>query len=141
VAVAELGNDIAVVITQSGRSYAYTIREVVNGKVAEVSCDDLDMLTTYLKRAINDPKGPKKIRVSADKNHSFDHLRQVFAACTTAGYTKASFSLHEPPTWTIVPKPLDSLRAEQLVIETEVIEPLPKPGEIDLTRYGKPKKP
>jgi RNA polymerase sigma factor (sigma-70 family) len=142
VAVAELGNDIAVVLTQSGHSYAYTIREVVNGKVAVVQCYDLDMLTTYLKRVLNDPKGPKKIRVSADKNHSVDHLKQVFAACATAGYTKASYSVYESPVYTIVSKLSDSVRAAQItVFDTVTVEPPPQPGEIDLTNYGKPKKP
>ena len=87
---AELGKDIAVEVG-SGDS-AYAIREVVNGKVAVATCSNLDLLRTYLTRAFNDPKGPKQLRVSAAKDHSYDDLKGVLAACAEAGYTKASFS-------------------------------------------------
>jgi RNA polymerase sigma factor (sigma-70 family) len=140
-AVEELGKDVAVSVGE-GKSPTYTVREVVNGKVAEIRCSDLDMLTTYLTRAFSDPKGPKKIRVSAYKDHPSDQLRQVFAACATAGFTKASFS-HTPitPTTTYVTRtvmervPVTVYRG---VVDT--VETPPKPGEIDLTKYA-PKKP
>jgi RNA polymerase sigma factor (sigma-70 family) len=138
-AAAELGDDIAVVVAESGHWPAYTIREVVNGKVAEMSCSDLDMLATYLKRAFNDPKGPKNIHVFADKGHPHGHLKQVFAACATAGYTKATYSFTEP-------RMLHLATAIKLglqqggVRDIEEQEP-PTQGETDLTKYGKPKKP
>ncbi len=92
---AELGSDLAVVI-ENGTPTEYRIYEVVNGKIAEVLCSDLDILTTYLRRTFNDPKGPKKLRVGADKVQSYVQLRQVLASCAAGGYKTASFSQDRP---------------------------------------------
>ena len=45
-----------------------TAREVVNGKVGEMQCYEMDILGMYLTRAFNDSKGPKKIRIYAEQN-------------------------------------------------------------------------
>jgi RNA polymerase sigma factor (sigma-70 family) len=90
-AAAELGDDIAVMVAKGSKSPQYTIREVVNGKVGEMRCSDLDVLAKYLTRAFNDPKGPKKLRIHADQNFPQDQLKDVFAVCAAAGYKKASF--------------------------------------------------
>lgn len=55
-------------------------------------CYDLDFLTIYMTRAINDAKGPKKLRIIADQDLSLELLKNVFAACEKAGYKKASLS-------------------------------------------------
>jgi len=139
-AAAGLGNDIAVAIG-SGSPPAYTIREVVNGKVAEVSCSDPDILTTYLRRAFNDPKGPKKIRVAAEKDCPYDQLRQVLAACAAAGYAKASFSHVEGPVVSLKVKGIVTvLDVDAAESRIERLEIPPQPGEIDLRKYA-PKKP
>jgi RNA polymerase sigma factor (sigma-70 family) len=136
-AAAELGDAVAIEIT--GGEPAFVIREVVNGKVARIACSDLDILTTYLRRALNDPKGPKKVRVSAYKDQPYDQLRQVFEACATAGYTKASFSQAERP---VIAQMRLKPFSGRVVIDEEYLEleATPKPGEIDLTKYA-PKKP
>jgi RNA polymerase sigma factor (sigma-70 family) len=139
-AAAELGDAIAIEIT--GGEPAFVIREVVNGKVARVACTDLDILTTYLRRALNDPKGPKKLRVSAHKDQPYDQLKQVFAACAAAGYAKATFS-HEEPRYTLRHMRVEPLYVPERVVINELYvepEPAPKPGEIDLKQYV-PKKP
>ena len=59
-AAAELGDAVAISVGRNPSGYAYTVREVVKGRVAEVHASDIDILTTYLTRAFNDPKGPKK---------------------------------------------------------------------------------
>ncbi|MCI0701914.1 MAG: sigma-70 family RNA polymerase sigma factor [Planctomycetia bacterium] len=135
-AAAELGKDIAVVVG-SGQSPTYTVREVVNGRVAEVSCSNLGILKTYLTRAFNDPKGPKQLRISAYKDHPTDHLRKVFAACAAAGYTKASFS-HNDYRVVVLEGSIDS---SSLQVELYEIKPQIKPGEIDLKKFAEPKKP
>lgn len=136
-AAAELGTDIAVDVGE-GKS-SFTVREVVNGKVSHVSCSDVDILTTYLARAFKDPKGPKKLRLTAFKDHPLDHLKQVFAACATAGYTKATFNTTDRVVSTTLA--LRYLARTQAVDRFEYsVELPPKPGEIDLTKYA-PKKP
>ena len=122
--------DIAIVVGE-GKS-AFTVREVVNGKVAEVTCSDLDILTTYLTRAFNDPRGPKNLRVSAYKDHPYDHLRQVLAACATAGYAKALFSVTELR-YSVRTVPYTTVY--RTVVTHREVEPTLKPGEIDLTKY------
>jgi RNA polymerase sigma factor (sigma-70 family) len=138
-AAAELGKDIAVSVGDGNPSgYTYTVREVVDGKVAEVHTLDIDILRTYLTRAFNDPKGPKSLRVAAFKNYPNDKLRQVFAACAAAGYAKASFSHTERPAirYTTVAREYLTLIGD---VEVYRHETLPKPGEIDLSKYA-PKK-
>jgi len=133
-AAEQLGKDIAVEIG-AGDS-AYTVREVVNGKVAVVTCFDLDILRTYLTRAFNDPKGPKQLRVAAHKDHPADDLQKVFAACALAGYTKAAFS-HTERRYSVRVVPYTTVyKTRMAVVE---VEPTVKPGEIDLTKYA-PKK-
>jgi RNA polymerase sigma factor (sigma-70 family) len=138
-AAAELGKDIAVAAATSG-SRPYTVREVVNGRVAEVTCSNLDVLTTYLTRAHNHPKGPKNLRISANKDHSTDDLRKVFAACAAAGYAKATFSHTTEPTYITRTVPRTVFVTERV----HIAYPPPlalKPGEIDLKKYTEPKKP
>jgi len=85
----ELGDDIAVAV-RGGKSPQYTVREVINGKVGEVTCTDPDVLAKYLARAFNDPKGPKKLRVQADRSLPTDQLKKVLEAAAAAGYAKAT---------------------------------------------------
>ena len=47
-AAADLGNDLAIVVTEGGRGLGwskppYTVREVVNGKVGEMQCYEMDI--------------------------------------------------------------------------------------------------
>ena len=141
-AAIELGTDVAVSIGAGNPSgYTYTVREVVGGKVAEVHTSDLDILRTYLTRAFGDPKGPKKLRLSADKDHPLADLKQVFAACAEAGYSKATFSQTERPKYRAVARSVllyhyDYSRS----LGGEKVETPPKPGEIDLSKYAEPKK-
>ncbi|HSQ58348.1 MAG TPA: sigma-70 family RNA polymerase sigma factor [Gemmata sp.] len=132
-AAAELGD--AIVIELTGGEPAFVIREVVNGKVAGVACTDLDILTTYLRRALKDPKGPRKLRVSAPKDRPLDQLNQVFAACGAAGYTKASFSYNDRRSVlseVTLARPTGHLVLNEANVQ---IEPTLKPGEVDLTKY------
>ena len=136
-AAAELGKDIAVDV--GSVDSAYTVREVVNGKVAVVTCSNLDVLATYLGRAFNDPNGPKRIRVSAYKDHPADHLNRVFAACATAGYAKAVFSQTDRLTYRVVTRMVT--QTVPYTVLTRKPEVAPKPGEIDLTKYAPKKRP
>src|SRR5262249_30174932 len=103
-------------------------------------CTDLDILATYLRRAFNDPKGPKKVRVSAYKDQPYDQLRQVFAACAAAGDTKATFSQVNRPL--IAPVHVEPVINPVVLGEVKLVEveKAPQPGEINLTKYA-PKKP
>jgi RNA polymerase sigma factor (sigma-70 family) len=146
-AAAELGKDIAISVGNGNPSgYTYTVREVVNGKVAEIHTSDIDILRTYLTRAFNDPKGPKALRVSAFKDHPADDLRGVFAACAAAGYAKATFShAQRPPVVSHdYVKRMIALEGDTVdlpvIVRSRLIESPPAPGEIDLTKYA-PKKP
>jgi hypothetical protein len=138
-AAAALGKDIDVLVGHVGQSF--TVREVINGRVGQVECADLNVLKKYLSRAFKDPDGPKALRISAFANHPADHLGEVFAACAAAGYTKATFRHNE---WVrtalnVTRDGTHLLRAQNIVIE-KFPTPAPKPGEIDLTKYA-PKKP
>ena len=147
-AVAELGKDIAVSVGDGNPSgYTYTVREVVNGKVAEVHTSNLDMIQTYLTRAFNDPKGPKTLRVAAYKDYPYDELRKVFAACAAAGFAKATFSHTENSIRARV-RFYDATVATEHFIpgwrfeasKPQQIEPQPIPGTIDLKKFA-PKRP
>lgn len=145
-AVAELGKDIAVFVGRNPSGYTYTVREVANGKVAEVHTSDIDILRTYLTRAFNDPNGPKKLRVSSDNDHPMDDLRMLFAACAAAGYAQASFShIERVRFWDYDTGRLarvDGILWQQpfnTVTYKRRTESPPKPGMIDLTKYA-PKK-
>ena len=99
-AAADLGNDLAIVVTEGGRGLGwskppYTVGEVVKGKVGEMQCYEMDILGMYLTRAFNDSKGPKKIRIYAEQNWSHDQIYKLFAVCAQAGYQKARFILPE----------------------------------------------
>jgi hypothetical protein len=136
-AAAELGNDLAIVITEGGRGLGwsrppYTVREVINGKVGEMQCYEQDILRTYLTRAFNDPKGPRKIRIYADQNFSHDQIYKLFAVCAQAGYQKARFILPEAP-WIASGVDWKTGKAEK-------VERGEKEKEIELTKYA-PKKP
>lgn len=137
-AAEELGKDVEVAVGQSDWPRPYLIREVLNGKVVEMTCSSLDLVTTYLMRARNDPKGPRGLRISADKNQSMDELRKVFAACAAAGYAKATFSTVDRPAAhykTVV-------RAyEHFYLHSTIKgETLPEPGTIDLKKLTEPQK-
>ena len=136
-AAAELGKDIAVEVGD-GKS-AFVIREVVNAKVAEVQCSDVDILTTYLTRAFNDPKGPKSLRVSAHKDHPYDHLSQVFAACAAAGYGEGELQSHGSNLQR-AGGAVHGTSSPHHCVGLEVESSL-KAGNIDLTKYSKPGKP
>jgi RNA polymerase sigma factor (sigma-70 family) len=136
-AAAELGKDIAVSVGDGNPSgYTYTIREVVNGKVAEIHTSDIDLLKTYLTRAFSDPKGPKTLRVSAQKDFPYDDLRKVFAACAAAGYAKATFS-HSEPRQDVREIAYTTIYRTKLRFTQS--EPTINPGTIDLKQYA-PKK-
>jgi len=129
-AAAELGKDIGVEVGD-GKSW-FSVREVVNGKVAVVTCSDLDILTTYLARAFKDPKGPKSLRVSAYKDQSYDDLRRVLAACAAAGYAKATFSYTERQYRVrVVPYTM----MHRAVVTVRDVPPSIEPGEIDLRKF------
>lgn len=136
----DLGRDIAVSVGESDWPRPYLVREVVNGRVAEMTCSNLDLLTTYLARVHNDPKGPKKLRISAYKEHPMDDLGKVFAACATAGYAKAAFSHNERPVHRYQ-MAVDHLHQAALEYRIKLDGSAPKPGEIDLRKYAEPKKP
>ncbi len=136
-AAAELGTDLALVVTEGGRGLGwskppYTVREVVNGRVAEMQCYDLDVLATYMTRAANDPKGPKKVRVYADQNFSHDQIHKVLAVCARAGFKTARFILPEAPLITIL---------DPKTGKPEKAEYGQKEKTIDLAGYVDPKKP
>ena len=136
-AAAELGKDLAVVVGDAGHS-AYTVREVVNERIAEITCSNLDILTRYLSRAFNDPKGPKKLRIIACKDHSLDHVRPVLAACAAAGYTKAAFS--HTDRLLLVSRVVTVLHDTHTKYTVKLFQPLPQPGELDLRKFAEPKK-
>jgi RNA polymerase sigma factor (sigma-70 family) len=133
-AAAELGSDLAIVVTESGGKLSYTVREVVNEKIGEMHCSDSDVLAKYLARTFNDPKGPKKLRVHASKGAPEDQLKKLFEACAAAGYSKVTFiekaivaAVHSTPVTTYKTIPYSVQK-----IETR---------EIDLTKYASPNKP
>ncbi|MBN9118724.1 MAG: sigma-70 family RNA polymerase sigma factor [Planctomycetes bacterium] len=137
-AAAELGKDVAVTIAAPGHAPAYTVREVVNGHVAEVTCSNLDALTTYLTRARNDPKGPQGLRLSVAPDHPADDFRIVVGACVSAGYRKAVVGYIERTTVTYRTRLVTYYEPSVKVTKAEM---LPSAGEIDLTKYVGPKKP
>ena len=81
---AELNGSLDIVCTSKD---TYTLREVIGGKIVEMSCRDLDMLSTYLMRVFNDPKGPKKLLVHAEYV-SEDRSNAILAAAAKAGCCK-----------------------------------------------------
>jgi hypothetical protein len=105
---------------------------VVNGKVSEMTCSSLDLLTLYLSRAKGDPKGPKALRVSAYKDHAMDELKKVFAACAAAGYKTATFSTVERPT----SKHVVETMHRAVYYKVKVNPALPEPGPIDLSKFA-----
>jgi RNA polymerase sigma factor (sigma-70 family) len=128
-AAAELGRDLAIEVGEV--KSPFTVREVVNGKVAVVTCSNLDVLRTYLTRAFNDPQGPKLLRVAAHKDHPTDDLQSVFAACAAAGFAKASFSHYERR---VRVEPYTTVFRTKLLLADAV--PSMRPGVIDLTKYA-----
>ncbi len=134
----DLGRDIAVSVGESDWPRPYLVREVVNGRVAEMTCSNLDLLTTYLARVHNDPKGPKKLRISANQGQSMDELGKVFAACAAAGYATAAFSHNERPVLLIQ---AGVVRYHQVEFKIKLDGSALKPGEIDLRQWAAPKKP
>jgi RNA polymerase sigma factor (sigma-70 family) len=139
-AAEELGKDIEVAVGQNDWPRPYLVREVVNGKVAEMTCSSLDLLKVYLTRAHNDSKGPQKLRISADRNQSMDELRKVFAVCVAAGYTKATFGLVDRLTIATHRTVTGTFLAYDLHYKTTFKEMLPDPGVIDLKKLAEPKK-
>jgi RNA polymerase sigma factor (sigma-70 family) len=129
---AALGTDIEVSLGQSDWPRPYLVREVVNGKVSEMTCSSLDLLTLYLSRAKGDPKGPKALRVSAYKDHAMDELKKVFAACSAAGYKTATFSTVERPT----SKHVVETMHRAVYYKVKVNPALPEPGPIDLSKFA-----
>lgn len=140
--VAAMNADIVIVLSGEKGKPRYAIREVVDGKVEAMQCSNLGILTTYLTRAFNDPKGPKTLRVSTTPHYSADRVAQVFRACAKAGYAKATFTPTESrlvALETVVEVGLADLSIE--VLEPRPSQPKIKPGEIDLTKYRNPTRP
>jgi RNA polymerase sigma factor (sigma-70 family) len=131
-----LGPDIAVVVKESGNKLSYTVREVTNGKVGEMTCSDLDVLAKYLTRAFNDPNGPKSLRVSADRDASHERVRRVFEVCAAAGYKKASFTATVRAWTEIYNVPVVEHRSSLLTTELLRAPITTKKTEIDLTKYA-----
>ena len=136
-AVDELGTDLAIVVTEGGNGPSYIIREVVNQKVGEVYCSDPDVLARYLTRTFNDPKGPKNLRIAADKDAASESVRKVFEACAAAGYKKVSFTVI-PPEFRFVETARFTTTGGIGYFERTVIPA--KPTDIDLTKYAPAKK-
>lgn len=130
---AALGTDIEVSVGASDWPRPYLVREVVNGKVSEMTCSSLDLLTLYLSRAKADPKGPKALRVTAYKDHTMDDLKKVFAACSAAGFKTAAFNTVDRPPH----KYQTRLVYEYLGVKTKLVTELPpKPGTLDLSKFA-----
>jgi hypothetical protein len=131
-AAAALGTDLMLVVGRGDdKKPRYTLREVVAGKIGELAASDLDVVATYLARAHQDPKGPKKLRIQIDRADQ-DHKDKVFAACAAAGYTKVSLSERVTVIYTM-PVRVESPVSRQ-VQRIEI-------REVDLTKYADPKKP
>jgi RNA polymerase sigma factor (sigma-70 family) len=144
-AAAELGNAVSVHVAAGEGPAEYAVREVVGGKVAEVRCSDPDILATYLARALRDPKGPKALRVSADRGVSLDQVNRVFAAGAAAGYKTASFARTDPrlTTLAVLEDAMSRAASVEYLLATRLPlakEERPAPGEIDLSKFA-PKKP
>jgi len=141
VAAGELGSDLDIVVAKGKNASSYTIREVVNEKIGEMHCSDTDVLAKYLARAFNDPKGPKKLRIHADKSFPGDELANVFQACAVAGYKRVLLFENVPlivsrtytPAYTTTYSPAYAVEVARPVTRIET-------REIDLTKYTDPKK-
>lgn len=138
---AELNGSLDIVCRgQGGDHPLYTVREVINGKVGEMSCKDLDILMTYLTRAFNDPKGPKNLIVHAKSNVTEEQSKAVLFACARAGYTKATFF---KSVQTAASAAIHETASRQLLTYSYSV-PLEqydsKGSEIDLTKVQNPKK-
>ena len=120
----------------SGERPLYTVREVIGEKVCEISCNELDILATYLMRAFRDPKGPKSLIVHARANVSQDQSDALLLACAQAGYAKATFfkSLQGTNVATV------RTVTETPVLKYAIARPLEQESEIDLKKLLAPKK-
>jgi hypothetical protein len=140
---AELGSDLAVVVTENWNGPSYTVREVIRGKIGSILCSDTDVLAKYLSRAFNDPKGPKKLRVHVARNFPQDQLKKVFEACALAGFQKVSLvervAVSTSPQYGLTQLTFDQTRAAMFPT-TSTIHEVDRKREIDLTKYA-PKKP
>jgi RNA polymerase sigma factor (sigma-70 family) len=136
---AALGTDIEVAVGASDWPRPNLVREVVKGKVSEMTCSSLELLTLYLSRANADPKGPKKLRVSAYKDHALDELKPVFAACAAAGFKTANFSTVERPKVKYQTRAVVNEAFFRSRLEYAPLPAAPQPGELDLTKFA-PKK-
>ena len=115
---------------------AYTVREVVNGKVASVSCTDLDMLATYLRRAFNDPKGPKSLRLRVQGSTLRPPeagVRGLRRGRVREGVVQPRrAAVHSPRGEAGTPPRTRGVILNEVYLEPEAA---PKPGEIDLKQY------
>jgi RNA polymerase sigma factor (sigma-70 family) len=129
------------------REPLYTVSEVIGGKVREMSCNDMDMLTTYVTRAFNDPKGPKKLNVHENSYVSQDQSMAVLAMCARVGYTKAVlFQAVQPLGQKLAYEMLHfysatDLKSKAPLLSATEVERVDKRTEIDLTKPLPPKKP
>jgi hypothetical protein len=131
-----LGSDLAIVIKETGNKLSYTVREVVNGKIGEMNCTDLDVLAKYLARAYNDPQGPKSLRISAARDSSHERVRRVFEVSAAAGYKKASFTANLPA-WTERSIPSVTYQTIQPLHTPTIVRSITaKTTVIDLTKYA-----
>jgi hypothetical protein len=135
-AAAALGTDLVLVVRPAGdkkSAYTYTLREVVAGKLGEMSCSELAVVAVYLARAHQDPKGPKGLRLEIYGAGDAAHRVRVFAACASAGYKKVALTelvaiqISTPPKRVITPGMMNVHQIER--------------SEIDLAPYAEPKKP
>jgi hypothetical protein len=129
-AAAALGADLMLVVA-AGDDKPYVLREVIAGKIGELSASDLDVVATYLARAHQDPKGPKKLRIQFDRANQ-EHKDKVFAVCATAGYTKVSLSERVMVTYSVPVHVTPPVMKQAVRFQTR---------ELDLTKYAAPKKP
>ncbi|MDY3562981.1 sigma-70 family RNA polymerase sigma factor [Gemmata sp. JC673] len=143
-AALELGKDIEVFVSDKESSHPLVVREVVNGRAAEVTCRDLDSLTAYLRRAHADPQGPKGLRIIAYKDHAAEELREVFTACAVSGFAKASFGQVGRPSFMMSTKSVVEMANKSYGVSETRLAPRAKleqkPDEIDLRQYAAPKK-
>jgi RNA polymerase sigma factor (sigma-70 family) len=138
-AAAELGKDVEVAVGKSDGPRPYLVREVVNGRVAEMTCSSLDLLTLYLTRARTDPKGPKALRVTTSRDVLFADLKKVLTACEAAGYKHATLSYTAAEAEKMKSFTFNGAKYDMSLVETR--KPKLPPGAVDLTEFAGPKKP
>jgi DNA-directed RNA polymerase specialized sigma24 family protein len=150
-AAKELGANLAVEAAADGSSY--TVKEVVNGKVRQVTCWDAEMLTAYLARTYRDPASPRALRVYSPLEATNDVTVQALLAGKSAGYATATlyprqaagfveYSLlaRNPTTLRYVASSLVVDGSGTLTLSDSTPDSKAKPTVIDLRKYEPKKK-